>query len=747
MFIKNRRDLFKDAIRLAVGHTVSRSVLPLFSIAGFVIAQKRSNPLVRKRAVPSKPVALRVGELQVVFDSRAGLPYSYHFKGKRLWGEDEGLSSQAIVCRLDPRKYKTAVPSLVAMHRTTHQVTFDFSVDFGAASAVTYSLRYAIAGASLSVTLESVVERPGFQFIELAVPQLATVREEDGSAWMAEGRHGGSFVQLDAAKAYRFPDNEYFGRISTELPVGMVGASGVGCIMEVTAYMDGTETEIKGAPGSHHATLGCILTHRVHGGRCYSMNDGGPPVCGKAHTPNLLVGQAPRTQFDFFTYEGLTQPWLTGAKIMRSRMPPAPTQYLSDRFLYIVAGKRKIDSEPKTTFAQSNELVRDIALLTDHAPQVAFISGFAYDGQDTGFPSEDKINSSLGTDAELLALIQSGKELNANVSLNVNYDDAYKSSPLFNEAFIARRPDGEIWKSRAWDGEDSYVVGMAKYMEEGYGSKRIAFTADHFKIVDAILIDAMSWFAVRNDWDPQRPASGYKNLIDGKFKIIDQFRERGVTVTSEQLRYPMIGKLAESMDGPGVSSCPFGGEAVPMLSTIYRGAAIWGGTGDGSIHPGRELFWNTRSALWFQADTDRTRITDFYYLVVLPFSKLNRLSVERYESVGSIRCLFLDQRSQVRMDADGQTYTAMFCGVEIAKDDATFCPIDEHRIAFYSRTARQLRYPLPSTWDRTEVVARTLTLQGSTAFKMQVVDGLIVVDINPKQPVIVYANQNIIRQA
>ncbi len=169
-------------------------------------------------------------------------------------------------------------------------------------------------------------------------------------------------------------------------------------------------------------------------------------------------------------------------------MPASPTQFFSDRFLYIVAGKKKIEPNPRTTFAQSSQLIRDVAMLTDSAPQTVFISGWDYDGQDTGYPSEDKVNSSLGTDEDLRKLIEDGKQWNANVTLNTNYDDAYKSSPIFNDAFIARRPDGKLWKSLAWDGDTSYIVGMAKFMKDGWGSRRIAYTMDHFRISNSILV-------------------------------------------------------------------------------------------------------------------------------------------------------------------------------------------------------------------------------------------------------------------
>jgi hypothetical protein len=744
----NRRKLLRDAARLIGGGAIAETVQPVFgrvsanSNGVTAFAQGASASERRIRQAPAEAIMLKADQLTAVFDAKDGMPYAFEYKGQRILGENEGLSARAIVCRLAPREYRTVPAQLIGHRRASQTLIFDYRVDYAGAAAASFSTHFSFAGASITITMETVKELPGFQLIEVALPQLATVREEDGPAWMAEGRKGGSFVRLENAKAYRFPDDEYFGRISTELPVGMVGRAGIGCVMEVTAYMDGTETEIKGAPGERHATLGFVMTHRVHGGRCYNMNDGGPPVCGNSQTLNLLIGQMSKTRFDFFACDGQDQPWLVGAKIVRSRMPPSPTQYLSDRFLYIVGGKRKIDPLPQTTFAQSKALVRDVALLTDNAPQVICISGWAYDGQDTGFPSEDKVNSSLGTDADLRELIQSGKQFNANITLNVNYDDAYKSSPIFNEAFIARRPDGEVWKSRAWDGEDSYVVGMAAFVEGGWASKRIDYTVDHYKIHDAMLIDAMSWFAIRNDWNPAHPASGYKNLIDGKYEIVKQFRERGIAVTSEQLRYPFIGTIAESMDGPGTSNCPFGGEAVPMLSTIYRGAAIWGGNPGGAIHPQQEIFWNTRSALWFRANSDRTRATDFYYLVVLPFSKLHRLAVESYESKGSLRQLTLEQHSHVEMEAATTSYAATWNAIEIARDDATFCPIDDHRIAFYAVTSRTLRYPLPPGWNEPEILARTLTLQGRAACAIQIQDGMIVVPVEAKKPVIVYANES-----
>lgn len=731
----DRRELIAGAVGLLGTGALSAAARPA---VGLLSGQHEALSTHRR-------MTIRSGDLQVVFDTGTGLPYSYRYQGVKLWGEISGSAAQAVLCMLEPRQYRTVPVQPIFRRSSAGKLRFTFGLYFSNQKAASFDLCYVLHGASMFITMERVQEKKGYELIQLALPELMMVREEDGPAWMAEGRDGGSFVRLQQAKVYEFPDSDFFGPISTELPIGMVGQNGIGCVMEVTAVMDGTKTRISGSPGNRRAILGTIQRHRVNGGGCYGMNDGGPPVCGNAQTPNLFISQGSRSRFDFFACPQQAQPWLTGAKIVRERVPSCPTNFFDDRFLYIVAGKNKVETEPRTTFAQSRELIRDIAMLTDYAPQTVFLSGWAYDGQDTGFPSEDKINVSLGTYEDLRGLMEGGLDLNANVTLNVNYDDAYKSSPLFNEAFVSRRPDGKIWKSRTWDGEASYVVGMAKYMEGSWGSHRINYTMERYRIKDSILIDAMSYFAIRNDWDPRHPASGYKNLMDGKYKIVEEFSKHGVSVTSEQLRYPFVGKLAVTMNGPGTSPCPFGGEAVPLLATVYRGAAIWGGTGSNLVHPQQEIFWNTRSALWFQANTDRSMIADFYYLVVLPFSKLHQLAVEGYESTGTVRRLLLERRSQVTVDtSSSQCYAATVEGIEIARDESTCCPIDENRIAFYSRTARRLRYPLPSGWNPSEVTARVLTLQSRETHLADCLNGMIYVDAPARQPVIVYANDGVI---
>src|SRR5207237_9128826 len=57
---------------------------------------------------------------------------------------------------------------------------------------------------------------------------------------------------------------------------------------------------------------------------------------------------------------------------------------------------------------------------------------------------------------------EKAKAYNCIATLSDNYDDAYRSSPAWDEKIIARRPDGELWESRNWTGENSYIIGRSE---------------------------------------------------------------------------------------------------------------------------------------------------------------------------------------------------------------------------------------------------------------------------------------------
>ena len=206
-----------------------------------------------------------------------------------------------------------------------------------------------------------------------------------------------------------------------------------------------------------------------------------------------------------------------------------------------------------------------------------------------------------------MQLMQNVRQVNANVTFSDNYDDAYKSSPAWDPKIIARRPDGELWESRNWTGENSYIVGLAKYMN-GPGLERVRYTCEHYKLRENTHIDVLSYFSIRNDWDPEHPASGFKNLREGRFRVLEEFAKRGVNVSSEAMRYAFIGKISYYWYMPNPAPCPFGGKPIPLWPVIYRQSAIWGFSGRATGTLDRMLnmlFYNAPAHIMITGDTDR----------------------------------------------------------------------------------------------------------------------------------------------
>ena len=170
-------------------------------------------------------------------------------------------------------------------------------------------------------------------------------------------------------------------------------------------------------------------------------------------------------------------------------------------------------------------------------------------------------------------------------------------------------PTAELWQSREWTGEVSFIQGLAKYME-GPGVERVRYTCERYKLPQTTHVDVLSYYAIRNDWDPKHPASGIRNLRQGRYRVLEEFAKHGVDVTSEALRYPMIGKISCVWYAQTSETCPFGGKPVPLLPLIYGKSAIWGlsgnAGGDGFTTRSRHLFWNAVMHGSLRASTDRT---------------------------------------------------------------------------------------------------------------------------------------------
>jgi hypothetical protein len=705
------------------------------------------------RSAPEHAVVLRSNRVEVTFDADDGLPFEYLWRASsaRLRGEDFGRNMRATLCERGSWRFFTA--DLTAESQppqasgNASAAVFSFIVRDGDRQCVSFQIRYELRDAALLIRMENVKENSGYELIDVAMPRLVSVGEEEAGAWLAHADSGGSLVMLTDAIAGTLPPNSFWGKIHGSLPVTMVGTERLLCVQETTAFMDTTEVAVTGAKGSRRAAIGSGRVHRVSGHDCYNMNLGAgvPLSCGNASTPNLLVEDTPACRLDFLPEGGDARTaWIAAGKLLRSRMPEIPKNLYHDKFIYGIRCDEPRFPQPSATFEQCRQLIADVNTLTDGAPQIVHLWGWQFKGKDTGYPAVNVVNERIGGYDGMMALMEQGRSLNATVTLSDNYDDAYKSSPAWDEAMIARKPDGELWQSRAWTGEVSFIQGLAKYMEEGPGVERIRYTCERYKLPNTTHVDVLSYYAIRNDWDPAHPASGIRNLREGRYRVLDEFARHGVDVTSEGLRYPLIGKISCCWYAQTAETCPLGGEPIPLLPLIYGKSAIWGLSGGAKGDPfalrARHLFWSANLHDILSAGIDRQQITDHYYLIMVPWLHLHGREIDSFERDGERVRINLEGNHRIEIDNEAKGYRVALAGVEAANQDAVYCKLDADRMCFYSVRAQELSAAWPTGWNAKEAVAVRLSLQKREQVAFRIDSGRVRIAVEERQPVILYRN-------
>ena len=706
-----------------------------------------------ERTPPAHPVVLRSADLEVLLDPANGLPWQYRLlrNGAPLRGEDSGGQTTVTMCRHRPWSFATT-PLVPESHTATaSEAAFHYSARFEQQRAASFAVRYRLAGPTLTITMDDIHEEPGFELIDFSMPHLVSVRESDEHAWLAHGDSGGNVAMLKEAHAGSLPPNRFWGKVLGTLPVVIIGTAQALCVQETTAFMDGTTLAVDGNTGSRRATMGTIKVHRVNGSACYDLNlmRGAPLNCGNQNTPNLRVDQASSCRLDFLPVNGdPAKAWIAAGKLVRSRMPEIPTHFYDDKYVYGIHCDAP-DNPQTATFDQCREIVDQVAALTDNAPQVVHLWGWQFRGKDTGYPAVNVVDDRIGGYDSMMRLMEHGPSVNAVITLSDNYDDAYRSSPAWNDALIARRPDGELWKSRAWTGEESYILGLAKYMA-GPGPDRVRYTCERYRLKHTTHVDVLSYYAIRNDWDPEHPASGIRNLVDGRYKVLEGFKARGVDVSSEALRYPMIGHISCYWYLTGPDPCPFGGQPIPLVPLIYGNSAIWGLSGPGARGDAdtvriRERFYGAAPHSTTRYGADPGTFLDAWYLGMVPFFALRGRTVENFESDGDTTRLHLEGGALIESNLKAKTIRIALDGTNVLENDAVFCPVmlagaPATKIACYAIAPRAVTVPLPSDWNPSEVAAVALYPDRREKVSITQSGQSVSLQLSARQPVMLYRN-------
>lgn len=648
----------------------------------------------RHRTAPRSPIVLRNRTMTVHIDPADGMPYEYCLaQGGRMLGEPTG-DGPLLALTQDASHTPLAVEPVAGhAHFTATSAEIPLIGNVAGKPAVHLTLRYTLSSTSLSVTAKDIREEPGFELTEVRLPALASVSSADPKAWLATAESGGQRIELATARPGQLRTAWDWGYAA---PVAMVGDAAATAAVEAPAYLDALSISVVASSSQKvKASLGAVIVRKVAGG---------------PHTPNLTVDAGAPCHVTVLPGNPETG-WLDAANVLRKGMPARRTGFYDDRFIYKIFCDMP-GAHDCVTFDQALQLVRGIAALTDRAPQVAYVVGWQHHGHDTGYPDVSVVNARLGNLGRMQNLVAEAKKVNCILSAHDNYDDAYRDSPAWDERIIARDVNGNLMKGGVWAGGQSYIIGMHAYLAHGL-AERVANTCSRYPFHQTYHIDVLSAAPLRNDWNPDDPASAVANL-HAKWAVLNEFAKHGLDVTSEGMSWPFIGHISYFWNLPHPRGDRFGhAEPIPLVPALLRLSSSWGGiSGTDNAAITESLFYNSAFSRDLGRD-DAALGAAAYYLLQVPWIHLHQRLLRSFRSEAGRTLLDYGNGTRVELDADGTHYRVTVGGVEIARDGATFCRLDDRRIAFYAREDRELSAPLPSGWQAGSVTAVALSQDGA----------------------------------
>ena len=256
-----------------------------------------------------------------------------------------------------------------------------------------------------------------------------------------------------------------------------------------------------------------------------------------------------------------------------------------ESFVYKIFLKSKVNGQPYTTIESAFDIIRRVRDFTGGMHQIVYLVGWQYEGHDSKYPSFDVVGdhcrSRFGASPleSLRGMMREACNLNADVSLHINVDDAYTNSPLWklyvDDNLLCRDGNGNLVKSGVWDGELAYTVSHQKEWESGQLKRRILGLLElipEIRQSHTIHIDALIGRESKFDGI---------SLSDDKAaigKMVDFWHEQGVDVTTEFL---------PSMDALGLFPMVYHHNTDESQRILYPPSLLCGG----------DSAWNARHLL------------------------------------------------------------------------------------------------------------------------------------------------------
>jgi len=269
--------------------------------------------------------------------------------------------------------------------------------------------------------------------------------------------------------------------------------------------------------------------------------------------------------------------------------------------------------------------------------------------------------------------------------------------------------------------------------------ERVRRTLEQLPIPYTYHLDVLTASVFRVDYRPDGPTGKDADLA-GRLAVVEEFRKRGVDVTSEACGLPFLGSISYFWHHPrDRRGAHEGDRPVPFGPFIAHGHVGYGGS-----HV--DEAWEILDALLYgafysqdlTAKTPMKEILDAFYMLQVPLNALRGELMVEYAEDGTRKRVEYSDGSSVEVDFESQDHEVRVRGWRVLKDFTCFAPgtREDTYLCYRSRDREPVRWQLPPEWsgaERIAAVALTETGDGE-AHEITVTDGALVLDLEVGVP-------------
>lgn len=393
--------------------------------------------------------------------------------------------------------------------------------------------------------------------------------------------------------------------------------------------------------------------------------------------------------------------------------------------------------------------IRKIDAISRGMNKIVYLVGWQYNGHDDGYPAFFSFNEKLkrqedatARDSYLYVQKVAKEQYNTNVSVHINVNDAYYSSPLWDlyaeKDLLSRNNDGSYYNNGKLLGMPHNKVSLCREWEAGYTAWRIDEVTEvcNLKYVNTVHLDAFQ---------------PHPNRIHGLTKedeqvamrkLIRYWRNLGVDVTTEF--WQGFSRMDRFI---GLSpACWWNNftikdrlEISPELACCGE-AGTWEKGGDWN-HIGF-LFGEAQHAeTYINSDSNFQKFKHEFCTMSLQYAYLNSHDIEKW-----------DEKNQILTYSDGLVVDwprklVTKNGVLVRRGNDVFMPavwIKDHReiIAYSEEGYDSLTWALPSDWKKVKTVT-VYDVDENGLFgkrQMKIHEGRLTISMKPGQMLSIQAD-------